>query len=78
MPSRPSDGTSLVPRLGVGREPTTTKTMKPQSTAWGFSYELEVGLEPTTCGLRNRCSTTELLQRKKAYKYTQMTDESQG
>jgi hypothetical protein len=27
--------------------------------------ELEVGLEPTTCGLRNRCSTTELLQRQK-------------
>ena len=25
-------------------------------------FELKVGLEPTTCGLRNRCSTTELLQ----------------
>ena len=25
--------------------------------------ELKVGVEPTTCGLRNRCSTTELLQR---------------
>jgi hypothetical protein len=24
--------------------------------------ELKVGVEPTTCGLRNRCSTTELLQ----------------
>ena len=24
--------------------------------------ELVVGLEPTTCGLRNRCSTTELHQ----------------
>jgi hypothetical protein len=26
-------------------------------------FELKVGVEPTTCGLRNRCSTTELLQR---------------
>jgi hypothetical protein len=25
-------------------------------------FELKVGVEPTTCGLRNRCSTTELLQ----------------
>ena len=24
--------------------------------------ELKVGFEPTTCGLRNRCSTAELLQ----------------
>jgi hypothetical protein len=27
-----------------------------------FLFELVVGLEPTTCGLRNRCSTTELHQ----------------
>jgi hypothetical protein len=27
-----------------------------------ITKELVVGLEPTTCGLRNRCSTTELHQ----------------
>jgi hypothetical protein len=26
------------------------------------NFELKVGFEPTTCGLRNRCSTAELLQ----------------
>ena len=36
-----------------------------QPTAGRFitnNFELKVGVEPTTCGLRNRCSTTELLQ----------------
>jgi hypothetical protein len=41
-----------------------------EHTVWvrffvGHSYvflELKVGFEPTTCGLRNRCSTAELLQ----------------
>src|SRR6266481_7164240 len=29
----------------------------------GFLREPAVGLEPTTCGLRNRCSATELRRR---------------
>ena len=31
-------------------------------TPQGAKLELKVGFEPTTCGLRNRCSTAELLQ----------------
>lgn len=34
------------------------------------SLELVVGFEPTTCGLRNRCSTAELHQHEQASQYT--------
>ena len=40
-----------------GAEPTTFDL-----TRWRL--ELKVGFEPTTCGLRNRCSTAELLQQR--------------
>jgi hypothetical protein len=41
-----------------------TGTVQPDNSTG--SFELAVGFEPTTCGLRNRCSTAELRQHLKS------------
>ncbi len=48
------------------RDPSSNlRLLEGEPTTCGLSpchLELKVGFEPTTCGLRNRCSTAELLQ----------------